>query len=358
MRAAIYYGREDVRIEEIDEREVGPDEVRVDVGYCGICGTDLHEYSHGPTTIPDERPHPVTGETLPVTLGHEFSGTVSETGTGVDDVTEGDRVVVNPLFSCGECRYCEEGNNTFCDSLVSLGLHGRGGGFADSIVVPGENVVPLPETVSLEEAALVEPLSVAIHAVRRSGVTTGDSVAVFGAGPIGLGVLQAVRATGAGDVYVIEPRDGRRKRAEELGAVETIDPAERDPVQSVSAATDGGADVTFDAAGTETTVTQAVRASKKGGTVSIVAAFGRDVQFNPDYVMMAERTVVGSFGYAAGPLSTRGEFSTAIGMLRDGRLDARVLVTKRVPLEEISAGFEALLDTGADHIKVLVEPNG
>jgi (R,R)-butanediol dehydrogenase/meso-butanediol dehydrogenase/diacetyl reductase len=358
MRAAVYHGREDVRIEELDEDEVGPGEVRVDVGFCGICGTDIHEYAHGPVTIPDGKPHPVTGETLPVTLGHELSGTVAETGEGVDDLPVGERVAVNPLFSCGTCRYCEEGRYALCDSLVSLGLHGRGGGFADSVVVPAENVVSLPEGVSLEEAALVEPLSVAVHAVRQSGVTTGDSVAVFGAGPIGLGVLQAAVATGAGDVYVIEPRDARRERAEALGATGTVDPAERDPVRFVSAATEGGVDVAIDAAGTEPTMTQAVRASKKAGTVVIVSFFGREVEFNPDFVMMAERSVVGSFGYAAGPLSRRGEFAATIGMLRDGRLDARPLVTKRVPLGDVTEGFRALLDPDGGHIKVVVDPDG
>jgi len=255
-------------------------------------------------------------------------------------------------------RYCEEGRYTLCDSLVSLGLHGRGGGFADSIVVPAENAVPLLEEVSLEEGALVEPLSVAVHAVRRGEVTTGDSVAVFGAGPIGLGVLQAAVATGAGDVYVVEPRDTRREQAEKLGATETVAPAERDPVQFVSAATGGGVDVAFDTAGTETTMTQAVCALKKAGTVSIVSFFGRGVQFSPDLVMMAERDVVGSFGYASGPLSRRGEFAATIGVLRDGRLDARSLVTKWVPLEEVTEGFQTLLDLDGGRIKVLVNPDG
>ena len=143
-------------------------------------------------------------------------------------------------------------------------------------------------------------------------------------------MLQAAVATGVGDVYVIEPRDTRRGRAEKLGATETVAPAERDPVQFVSAATGGGVNVAFNAAGTETTMTQAMRVLKKAGTVSIVSFFGREVQFNPDLVMIAEWDVVGSFGYASGPLSRRDEFAATIGMLRDGRLNARSLVMKRV----------------------------
>jgi len=191
MRAAVYHGREDVRIEQVEERAIAPGSVRVAVEACGICGSDLHEYAEGPIAIPADHPHPLTGETLPLTMGHEFAGTVVETGGGVDDPEVGDAVVVNPIVACGECRYCTGGRYSLCDSLMNIGIHGGGGGFAERVVVSAENAVALPEGVSFEQGALVEPLSVGLHAVRRSGLAAGDTAAVFGAGPVGLGVLQA-----------------------------------------------------------------------------------------------------------------------------------------------------------------------
>lgn len=169
MKAALYYGREDVRIEEKERPNPGPGEVRIAVEACGICGTDLHEYADGPFAIPDGSPHPLTGEALPVTLGHEFAGVVAETGADVESIAEGEEVVVNPLVACRVCRYCTDGRYWLCETVGSIGLH-RDGGLAESVVVPAESAVPIPESVPLEHGALVEPLSVAIRAVEQAGI--------------------------------------------------------------------------------------------------------------------------------------------------------------------------------------------
>lgn len=356
MKAAVYHGREDVRVERIGERELGPGEVRIEVEACGICGSDLHEYAEGPIAIPEDDPHPLTGETLPLTLGHEFAGVVVETGADVTAPTEGDAVVVNPIIACTVCRYCTDGQYSLCDSLVNIGIHG-GGGFAESVVVPAENAVVLPDEVPYGHGALVEPLSVGLHAVRRSGLAAGDTAAVFGAGPIGLSVLQSAIAAGARDVYVSEPRDARRELAERLGAAEAIDPAETDPVRHISAAADGGSDVAFEVAGVEQTLTQAVRTTRKAGTTVIVSLYEEAARLNPNFLMLAERDIVGSYGYSGGPLAGHGEFATTIRMLQDGRLDAEPMITAHIRLDDIVAeGFERLQDPASDHVKILVEP--
>jgi len=357
MRAAVYHGREDVRIEQVEERAIAPGSVRVAVEACGICGSDLHEYAEGPIAIPADHPHPLTGETLPLTMGHEFAGTVVETGGGVDDPEVGDAVVVNPIVACGECRYCTGGRYSLCDSLMNIGIHGGGGGFAERVVVPAENAVALPEGVSFEQGALVEPLSVGLHAVRRSGLAAGDTAAVFGAGPVGLGVLQAAVAAGAREVYVSEPRDARRELAARLGATEVVDPTETEPVRAISAATDGGTDVAFEVAGVESALTGAVRTTRKAGTTVVVSLFEETTDFDPNLVMLGERNLLGSYGYRGGPLAGHGEFAATMQMLRDGRLEAEPTVTGRISLADVvDEGFERLRDPDSDHVKVLVEP--
>lgn len=152
-----------------EEANVSANEVRVEVDTAGICGSDLHEYAAGPIFIPEGDPHGVSKERAPITMGHEFSGAISEIGADVTGLSEGDPVAVNPLLYCGECRQCARGDYHVCDSVGFIGLSGGGGGFAENIVVDAEKAVPLRDDLPLEYGALVEPLSVGLHAVRRSG---------------------------------------------------------------------------------------------------------------------------------------------------------------------------------------------
>jgi (R,R)-butanediol dehydrogenase/meso-butanediol dehydrogenase/diacetyl reductase len=357
MRAARYYGREDVRIDTVERRSLGASDVRVSVEWCGICGSDLHEYSAGPIAVPDDEPHPLTGDRLPVTLGHEFAGNVEETGENVKAVSSGDRVAINPGLVCGDCVYCREGDYSLCNSIASIGLQGAGGGLAESVVVPAQNVVQLPEAVSTEQAALVEPFSVAIRGVRRSGLEPGDSVGVFGAGPIGLATVQAARAAGAGEIYVSEPRDTRREAAKELGATAVIDPQTEDPVRWMKSETENGVAAAYEAVGMENTFVQSIRSTRKGASVVVLGVFEGSVSVQPNLLIMADRDVAGSFAYGCGPKSKTGEFKTAIRWLADGRLRTDPLVTSRIELENVvEEGFEALVDPETDEIKVLVQP--
>lgn len=353
MRAALYHGREDVRVEGVDPDPLGPNDVRIDVEAAGICGSDLHEYAAGPIFTPEE-PHPMTGVSIPLRMGHEFAGRIADVGEDVSDHSVGDPVVVNPIRYCGSCRYCNSGQQHLCASIALTGVSAGGGGFAEQSVVPAESVVPLPESIPLALGALVEPFSVALHAVRQADLTAGDSVAIFGSGPIGLAITQVVRAAGATDLFVSEPRDARRDRAADLGTT-AIDPTEIEPIRRIKRATDGGVDVAFEVAGIEQTYNDAISSTRRDGTVVVVSMFEAPVETHPNTVVMAERTIEGTMSYTAGD-GNGSEFRSIIKLFENGQLDPERLVTDTIPLEDIAGGFGSLRDPDSEQIKILVEP--
>lgn len=356
MRAARYHGQEDVRVEVVDAPAgPGADEVRVSVTACGICGSDLHEYAAGPVAVPDEHPHPITGETLPVPLGHEFAGEVTEVGADVDDLSVGDAVTVNPLIYCGECQHCAAGHYNRCESGGFIGLSGGGGGLSEEVVVSREKVVRLPDGLPVEYGALAEPFSVGFHAVRTSPLAPGDSVAVYGAGPIGLTAIQAARVAGADTVYAVEPQDTRRTLAGAVGADETLDPTGTDTVEYIHGQTGGGADVSFEVAGVEQTFQDAVTATTAGGHTTVISQFEGGVAVDPNVFVTGERSLNGTLAYEGGPRSDE-EFGPVVRMFASGALDPDSLITSRIPLDDVvEDGFEALLDPDREEVKVLVE---
>ncbi|WP_253736674.1 2,3-butanediol dehydrogenase [Halohasta salina] len=357
MQAATYHGRKDIRVEEVAEGTVGAEEVRIDIDSCGICGSDLHEYTAGPIFVPEGDPHPVSEEKAPIRMGHEYSGIIAEVGDDVTGLAVGDAVAVNPILYCGECRQCHEGNYHICDSIGFIGLSGGNGGFAESAVVDAEHAVPLGDDVPVEHGALVEPLSVALHAVRRSGLQAGDAVAVFGSGPIGLAVIQCARVAGAGTIFVSEPREARRKRAADCGAAELIDPMSTDPVEYIQDHTNGGADVTFEVAGVEPSFNAAVGSTAPGGRTTVVSIWEEEISTHLNTLVLGERTVTGTLAYLGGPRSTE-EYGMVIEMFADGRLDPEPFITGRIGLEElVDGGFDRLIDPDSDHVKILVKPD-
>jgi len=189
---------------------------------------------------PVEEPHPLTGKTLPVPIGHGFGGTVVEAGDDVDRLEVGDRVAIHPILSCGRCRPCEAGKYHLCERIGFVGVSGAGGGFADSTVVPTANAIRVPDDLSSVEAALVEPLNATIHALRRSTFAPGNEITIFGSGPIGLLLLQSARASGADRAFVSEPVPTRRQLAAEIGATETFNPTATDVVAALDERTNGG----------------------------------------------------------------------------------------------------------------------
>lgn len=356
MRAARFHTDGTIRVDEVESSPVGEDDVRIEVAACGICGSDLIEYQQGPEHTPVD-PHPRTGASLPVPIGHEFAGTVTEIGAAVDRVTVGDRVTVNPNRPCGDCRYCDDGQYNVCPNVVAVGFQLGEGGFAEQAVVPAEQVLPLPDAVSLEDGALVEPFAVGRHAVRRSGLQPGDTVAVFGCGPIGLTAVQAAADAGAKRIFVSEPNDTRRETARRFGADVCLDPFAVDAPAEIAAATNGGVDAAFEFAGVEATFNAALASTRRRGTVTVGSMSRGEIATDLDDIVTTERTVVGTYCYGFPPQADRTEFGAIIESLAVGDIDTDAYVTARVDLGDIVAsGFEALLADNTDHVKILVTP--
>jgi len=328
--------------------------VRIDVEACGICGSDLHKYFEGPDFVPVEDPHPISGATLPVTMGHEICGTVTETGSAVEEVAVGERVAVNPIFCCEQCPERESGNYHLCRSIGFVGLCGRGSGFADSVVVAAEQAVTF-SSFPVELGAFVEPYAVSVHAVRRAGVRTGDAVAIFGGGPVGLAIAQVARVSGADPILLSELRDFRRTRASECGVDVRVDPTETDIVRRIRTETSGGVDVAFEVAGAPGVLDNAVRSVVPTGDV-VVSVTDGSVRLRPSAVIEGERSPTGTRAYLAGPRSHK-EYETVVSMLADGRLDPIPLLTDRIDLDGIvTKGFARLREPRNGALKILVKP--
>ena len=290
-------------------------------------------------------------------IGHEFSGVVSEVGEDVTRLSVGDPVAVHPNIPCYECVYCEDGEYNRCENVVSIGFHTGTGGFGENTVVPQEHAHVLPDGIELWEGALVEPLAVGLHAVRRSSFESGDTVAVFGGGPIGLTTVRAARAAGAKQVFVSEPNEHRRAKAAELGADVTINPFEEDAEEIIKAATEGGVEAAFEFAGAEPAFNAAVRSTRRGGSITVGSLTDGDISTDMEEIVMKERTVIGTFCYGFPPRSFRTEFDAIIEAIDRGDVDTEAFVTGRISLDDlVEAGYEQLLDPETEHVKILVEP--
>ena len=268
MRAAVFHGAHDIRVEDVDAPDSpGPGEVLLRPSWCGICGTDLHEYAMGPIVIP-AAPHRLNGSQLPQILGHEFSAEIVEVGREVTNVTVGQRVSVMPLLFCGECYYCRRGLNHLCVSMACIGLSFGWGGIAELAVVPATHVSVLPDDVTDLQGALVEPAAVAAYGVDTAGVAPGDTVLVTGAGPIG--ALAALYASAAGaNVVVSEVNPVRAALARSLDVGEVLDPSEVDPAAWIKDRNDGiGFDAVIECSGNERALQTAVAAVRSGGRIS------------------------------------------------------------------------------------------
>ncbi|WP_272835602.1 2,3-butanediol dehydrogenase [Paracoccus aestuarii] len=337
----------DIRVEDVGEPRPGAGEVKVKVAWTGICGSDLHEYLAGPIFVPVDHDHPLSHDRAPITMGHEYCGTVTEIGEGVADLVVGDRVAIEPIFACGTCAACRDGRYNLCDSLGFVGLSGGHGGFAAFSVVPARMVHKMPDSLSMEQGALVEPAAVALHAVRLSKIRAGDTAAVFGAGPIGLLVVEALRVAGAAQIHVVEPSEVRRQKALELGATTATDPTSTDAVARIREAT-GGVHVAFEVTGVPQVLPQCIDATRHEGQTLIVSIWEADAAFQPNTVVLKERLLQGTIAY-------RNVYPAVMELMTQGYFRAEKLVTKRITLNNIVAeGFEALA-AEKSHVKILVE---
>ncbi|MDX1879895.1 2,3-butanediol dehydrogenase [Mycobacterium sp. SMC-18] len=346
MRAAVYYGPNKLAVEDVAIPTPGPGQVQLQVGFNGICGTDLHEYYAGPIFVPTQ-PHPLTHQELPLTLGHEFSGTITAVGAGVTEWREGDRVAVEPIYKCGHCGPCAAGNYNVCQQI---GFHGlmSDGGMAEYTVVPTNMLHRLPDNVSLELGALVEPMSVAYHAATLGDVKPGDTAMVFGAGPIGIGLWFALRGKGLQEVFVVEPSPTRRAAIEALGAV-TLDPTVIDVPGFIADHTYGaGADAVYDAAGVTPAVETALACVGSRKPMVSVAIYEKPLQTPLLNLVMNESRIQGSLCY------TGADFEAVIALMAQGAYDTTGWVAQ-IPIGDVvSEGFEAL--HAGNKMKVLVDP--
>jgi (R,R)-butanediol dehydrogenase/meso-butanediol dehydrogenase/diacetyl reductase len=350
MKAAVWHGRKDVRVEELSEPSSPPEgQVKIEVEWCGICGTDLHEYLGGPIYIPTDAPHPLTGAKAPVILGHEMSGTVVETGVGVERVTVGDRVACCPIIGCGECKWCKSGLMGICPNVAFLGISWHSGAFSRYVNVYDYMCYKLPPEVSFEYGAMVEPFAATVRAVKRVGVSPGETVAVLGAGPIGLMVIQAARIEGAKRVIAVETAEKRRNIAIECGATDVIDPVSQDAVQAVGGLTDGeGSDVVIECVGMEKTGILAGHIASRKGRIMVMGVFEKPAPFDFTDLVYGEKTVMGSMG-------GYGVYEDAIGMMAQGKFNGDLLISGKIALENVvSEGFEKLISDKKNNIKILV----
>jgi (R,R)-butanediol dehydrogenase / meso-butanediol dehydrogenase / diacetyl reductase len=347
MRAAVWYKEKDIRVEEREPAKLGARDVKVRVAWAGICGSDLHEYLHGPVIIPKGEPDPITGGESPLTLGHEFAGVIEEVGTEVKSFQKGDRVVINPLFTYGN----KPASVDLYDGFSFAGL-ATDGGFADFAVLPEKNVYKLPDNLTLEEGALVEPMAVAVQAVKEADFKFGQSVAVFGAGPIGLFTIIAAKAAGASKIIVFDLSEERLEKARLVGATHTFNSGEVDPVEKVKSLVPDGVDVSFEVAGVNATFNQSIQVAKSRGVVVVVSIFAKPIEFNPMDITGSGVKITSTLAYEPEV------FQTTIDLMAEGALNPKGVITDRIELENIvESGFEVLTNDKRQ-AKILVKLSG
>jgi (R,R)-butanediol dehydrogenase/meso-butanediol dehydrogenase/diacetyl reductase len=352
MLAARWYGRKDIRVVEVPvPANPKPGWLIARVDACGLCGTDIEEYLHGPLLTPVDVPFPLTGATAPLTLGHELVGTVTEVvGDGVT-LTPGTRVAIEGNLFCGHCEWCKAGQYNICPSAGQLGQR-TDGGLAHYVATPEYCCIPYTDQLPAEQAALAEPLSVAVRAIRRGGVGVGTRVGVVGGGTIGLLTAQVARIAGADTVLLVEPHPGRRALAAKFGVTVAVTPAEAEA--AAGPATGGhGLDVVLDCAGVQAATPQAIKLTRRGGRTVLVAIYPGDLTFDPLDFLGSEKELVASMSH----LYTS-DYPDAVRLLETGRVDVRPLITDQVALPDVvKAGFEALVARPQDHLKVIVRPS-
>jgi (R,R)-butanediol dehydrogenase/meso-butanediol dehydrogenase/diacetyl reductase len=331
INAFVWRGGEEVAVEEMPRPEVGEGWGLVDVAFSGICGTDLHICSG---EHPRARP--------PLVIGHEFVGNLRSEAGGL--LPAGQPVAVEPLLTCGRCKPCRTGRSHVCESLRLIGIDVPGG-IAEQVAVPFDRLIPLPQEMSLRLAAFVEPLAVAVHAVRRSKIALGDVVMVAGAGPIGLAVARCAVLAGAGTVYISEPVVPRRATAEALG-FRVLD-RER-PGEDLRERTGSeGASVVFDSAAHPSVAADITSWTATGGRIVFVGTYGAPAALDLQDIVFRELETIGCRVYA------REDMEAAVLLLHDGRFDPGPIITSTVSLPEAPAALERL--RRGEELKVLVE---
>lgn len=317
--------------------DLAEDEVLVRVRASALCGSDLHIARGLHPSAP-----------LPVTIGHEFSGDVVAKGSAVDNVTVGDRVTVEPCIVCGKCDACRHGEYSYCEN-ISFTYRLGDGAMADYVVVKNPYVYILPEYLSYDTGALIEPLAVATHAVRRAGITLGQTVLIIGAGAIGLMVAAMCRRSGASRIIIADFSDVRLNMALQVGATDIVNSKHTDLLQEVARLTGGkGVDQSFECVGHESCFNQAIMALKKNATCTVVGIYEKPmVTFPAGRLITHEIKIQGSQSYCW-------DFPIAIATAKDLPMDK--FITHKFPLDALQTAVETALDPSSGSIKVIVNP--
>jgi (R,R)-butanediol dehydrogenase / meso-butanediol dehydrogenase / diacetyl reductase len=347
MQALRWHGARDIRLEEVAEPAApSPGFAVIDVAYCGICGSDLAEYRSGPSLIRIE-PHPLTRKAPPLTLGHELSGRISALGPG-SDLSLGARVTADACWRCGNCEACMRGDYHLCRYGGSIGLHSDGA-FAAQVELPEYMLVPVPDRVSDEAAALTEPLAVGLHALDRAAAGPGDEVLVLGFGPIGAAAAVCGRALGARPT-VVEVDPARQRKAAELG-FRTLEAGDELPRRARRLLGGGGADVVIESTGAASALPDAVECTKRGGRIALVGLSSDPVKIDAKRLVLFERSLVGCLGY-------RHDLPRVVKMIEEGQIDPTELIGEVVPLADAGKVLADLASGPSEKIKVLVDPRG
>ena len=351
MKAAVYHGTRDLRIESVpDPANPGPGEVILEVLRGAVCGSDVSEYLHGPHFTPLTQRHPASGHVGPMIIGHEFVGRVLSVGADVDRPSVGQRVVPGAGMWCGQCEACRAGRTNLCARYYTLGLHANGG-LAELARVPARMCHPVPDTCGDDAAAMAQPLAVALHAVRRSGATPGQTIALMGAGGIGAFMLAAARAQGLGPLIVIDVDEDRLARAATLGATHLVNARSERPLDRIHALTGGaGAHVFVEASGVAHGPALALDAVRQGGQVLLVGLQAEPRALDLHTMVLREVNVVTTMAHICDV-----DLPESLDILATSNLATTVLDCV-IPLEALVDDGLLAMSEGRAKGKVVVNP--
>lgn len=340
MKALVYHGPRDLRYEEVETPEPKKGEVLVKVRAVSICGSDLSGYKGGSAMrVP------------PLIMGHEFSGQIAALGEGVSGMKVGDRVGVVTNLYCGKCRDCKDGLQNVCDYRYIIGTTMKAGSYngamADYVVAPAEKIMSLPDHVSYNECALVEPLSISLRATKHLGQIKGKTAAVFGSGPIGLMGIMCLKAAGVSKIIAIDVLDNRLAMAKDCGATDGVN-SKGDVLAEVKRLTDGlGVDIAFDAAGVPDTVNAGIEIVRNGGTMMLVGMASPKFEIEYKHAVVKELKLLTSYMYTS-------EMREGLQMIIDGKLDVKKMITSVLPMSEGPRIFADLASGQSSDIKVIL----
>ncbi|MCA9246006.1 MAG: galactitol-1-phosphate 5-dehydrogenase [Planctomycetales bacterium] len=343
MKALLLSEYKSLQVTEMPTPELGPHDVLIRVRACGICGSDIHGYDGS------------SGRRIPpLVMGHEAAGEVAAVGADVQRFELGDLVTMDSMVSCGRCRFCLRGETNLCDNRrvlgVSCGDYRQHGAFAEFVAVPERIVYSLPAGLAVEHAALVEPVSIALHAVSLTPIRLGDVAVVVGTGMIGLLIVQALRWAGCGRIYAVDLDDEKLQLACRLGAHAGLNPSQCDVPAEIRKLTEGtGADVALEAVGATAPVECAINSVRKGGAVTLVGNLAPKIDFPLQSVVTRQIRLIGS-------CASKGNYLTCLQMMADGKIDVAPLISAVAPLEQGAAWFERLYAGEKGLLKVVLQP--